>query len=109
MIKTDLFTLEFVMKDNERERKGTKEFSVKQINMVPCCSPYAFTGRKKKLITNLEKGSNVHIKAEISESSRDDLGTSVVSILTHLRHQDTRTTAFLLYKGLGTTIAQKQI
>ena len=54
------------------------------------------------LITNLEKRTNVDIKAKISKSGRDHLCTSIVSILTHFSHQNTRTTAFLLYKSLDT-------
>lgn len=53
-------------------------------------------------ITNLEKRTNVDIKAKISKSSCDHLCTSVVSILSHFSHQNTRATAFLLYEGLDT-------
>ena len=51
--------------------------------------------------TNLEKRPNIDIKTEISETSCDNFGASVVSILTHFSHQYSRTATFHLYKGLS--------
>lgn len=45
--------------------------------------------------THLEQRSNVHIEAQVSETSGDDLGTSVVTILSHLGHQQSRVSALV--------------
>lgn len=45
--------------------------------------------------TDLEQRSNVHIEAQVSETSGDDLGASVVTILSHLGHQQSRVPALV--------------
>lgn len=48
--------------------------------------------------TDLEQRSDVHIKPQVSEARGDDLGASVVTVLTHLCHQQTWVPALVLLK-----------
>lgn len=43
---------------------------------------------------HLEQRPNVHVESQISEPRGDDLGSSIVSILTHFGHQNARTASF---------------
>lgn len=48
--------------------------------------------------TDLEQRSDVHIKSQVSKARGNDFGTSVVTVLTHLCHQQTRVPALVPLK-----------
>ena len=50
--------------------------------------------------THCEKWANVNIKSQVRETSGYDLVPSIVPILSHLSHQDTRPPSLLLLKLL---------
>lgn len=46
--------------------------------------------------TDLKQRPDVHVEAQVGEPGGDDFGSSVVTILAHLCHQQSRVSAFLL-------------
>lgn len=42
---------------------------------------------------NLEKWTDVDVESEIGETGGDDFGATIVPVLTHFGHQNTRTTS----------------
>mmetsp|Transcript_10701 Transcript_10701/g.18749 ORF Transcript_10701/g.18749 Transcript_10701/m.18749 type:complete len:309 (-) Transcript_10701:1242-2168(-) len=52
------------------------------------------------LLGGAEERTHVHIVAQITETTSNHLGASVVTVLAHLRDQHTRTSALLLGEGL---------
>lgn len=59
--------------------------------MIVCERLYIWQGPKP----DLEQRSNVHIESQVSETRGDDLGASVVTVLSHLGHQQPRVAAFV--------------
>lgn len=57
--------------------------------------------------TNLEQRSNVHIEAQVSETSGDNLGASVVTILSHLGHQQSRVPALVPFEICDSVILEE--
>jgi hypothetical protein len=55
---------------------------------------------QRKNMAYLKKGTNVHVKAHICKPGRYHFCTTIMSILTHLCDQNTRTAAFILCKIL---------
>ena len=56
------------------------------------------------LLRGLEQRADVDVHAEVRVGGRDDLLATVVTILTHLRDHDARTTAFLLLELLDEVV-----
>ena len=50
------------------------------------------------LCRSLEQRSHIHVEAAVGISGSYHLCTTVMTVLTHLRHEDTRTATFLLGK-----------
>ena len=50
------------------------------------------------LFRGLEQGANVHVKADIGEGGRDNLGAAVMAILAEFDHEYARPTALLTRK-----------
>ena len=48
------------------------------------------------LFRGLKQGADVHVKADIGEGGRDDLGPTVVPVLAHFDHKHTRAAAFVI-------------
>jgi len=55
----------------------------------------------RNLLWSLEKTSDVDIEAQVSESTSNDFCASVVTILTHLSHENPRVSTFRLCKVLN--------
>lgn len=58
--------------------------------------------------TDLEQRSNVHVEAQVSETGGDDLGASVVTILSHLGHQQSWVPALVPLEIRNSVIQERQ-
>ena len=58
-------------------------------------------GLTGSLLRSLEQRTHIYVETTIGITGSYDLSTTVVTILTHLSDEDTRTTAFLLCELVG--------
>lgn len=58
--------------------------------------------------TDLKQGSDVHVEAQVGKPCSDDFGTSVMTVLPHFCHQQSRVSALLVLKFCNSDIKRKK-
>ena len=79
---------------HERLVTGSQRADAEHVDVVLHSLTGALGGR-------LEEGTHVDVETAVGIAGGDDLGATVMAVLTHLGNHDTRTTALLLGKLFG--------
>lgn len=58
--------------------------------------------------TDLKQWSDVHVEAQVGKPCSDDFGTSVMTVLPHFCHQQSRVSALLVLKFCNSDIKRKK-
>ena len=66
----------------------------------------SFTG---SLLRSLEQRTHVDVEAAVGITCSHHFGTTVVTVLTHLGNEDTRTATFLLSEFIGQLASQLEV